>query len=121
METITLDNDLYGDLENHGMLSDIEKLENELKNIKSDNEKLRTELKEAQGQIECLNSDKLILKNNIVALFNTAIQGLYLFFLITSFYYSYPNYYKEIERKDRKISELNAQLIERTIKKQRVH
>lgn len=82
-----MDNDLYGDLENHGMLSDIEKLENELKNIKSDNEKLRIELKEAQGQIECLNSDKLILKNNIVALFNTAIQGLYLFLLITSFYY----------------------------------
>jgi peptidoglycan hydrolase CwlO-like protein len=115
----TMDNDLYGDLENHGMLSDIEKLENELKNIKADNEKLRIELKEAQGQIECLNSDKLILKNNIVALFNTAIQGLYSFLLITSFYY--PDYYKEIERKDRKISELNAQLIERTIKKQRVH
>lgn len=72
------DTDLYGDLENHGMLSDIEKLENELKKIITENEKLRTELKETQGQIECLNNDKVILKNNIVALYNTALQGIFL-------------------------------------------
>ena len=69
------DADLYGDLENPGMISDMDKLEKELKDVKTDNDKLRNELKEAQTQIESLNKDKLILQNNIVGLYNTAVQG----------------------------------------------
>ena len=72
---INNDTDLYGDLENHGMISDVEKLEKELNEAKTDNDKLRNELKEAQAQIECLNKDKIILQNNIVGLYNTAVQG----------------------------------------------
>ena len=90
--------DIYKNIEDNYMMTNIEILQKELDLVKIDNEKLRTELKEANEQIQYLNNDNSILKNNIVAMYNTALQ--------------------EIERKNKKIAELTAVTIGRNIKKQ---
>lgn len=85
------DHDIYHDLEEISQSVDIQNLRDRLDTSEKKNLQLQNELEEMKQQMEQLLEDKKILETNIVSVYSTAMR--------------------EMVRKDREISELNATIV----------